>query len=116
MSHDLSLKETQKEWHGSYSAYAIGLIASFILTCTSFYLVMVRPVANHIIIGAIITLAVIQAIFQVLFFLHVGKEDKPRWETLLFFFMVLVVLIIVLGSLWIMYDLDARVMIGMDGR
>ena len=39
-----------------------------------------------------------------------GQEAKPRWETLIFCFMVLILLIIVIGSLWIMNDLNERVM------
>ena len=32
----------------------------------------------------IVALALLQAIVQLLFFLHVGQEAKPRWETLVF--------------------------------
>jgi len=48
------------------------------------------------------------------FFLHVGEEAKPRWEIISFYFMVVVLFIVVLGTLWIMFDLNTRVMSGMD--
>jgi cytochrome o ubiquinol oxidase operon protein cyoD len=51
---------------------------------------------------------------QLRFFLHLGQEAKPRWETMIFYFMVLVLLIIALGSLWIMHDLEERVMSNME--
>ena len=57
-----------------------------------------------------------QAIVQLIFFLHIGQEAKPHWETVVFCFTVLVLLIIVIGSLWIMYDLDYRLMPRMQGN
>jgi len=116
MSTDLSLKEAFKEWHGSYKSYFIGFTASTILTIISFSLVLVSGLTGAALAYSVTTLAVIQAAFQVIFFLHVGQEAKPRWETLVFYFMLLVLFIIAIGSLWIMYDLDERVMSGMDAN
>lgn len=110
MSDDLSLKETQKEWHGTLKSYLIGFIASLALTGTSFFLVIYRLLPGQTLIYTIVALALVQAIFQLLFFLHVGQEAKPRWETVVFYFMVMVLFIIAIGSLWIMYDLNNRVM------
>jgi heme/copper-type cytochrome/quinol oxidase subunit 4 len=41
-------------------------------------------------------------------FLHLGNEAKPRLKLLVFGFMALVVMILVFGSLWIMYSLNYR--------
>lgn len=101
-SHEPSLKEIQKEWHGSYKAYAIGLVLSLALTGASFLLFH----HTYLLMG----LALIQAVVQLIFFLHLGQEAKPKWETLSFYFMVLILLIVVVGTLWIIYDLDKRVM------
>ena len=110
MSDDLSLAEIQKEWHGTLRAYCIGLIASVLLTGASFFLVMTRLFSGYTTIAIIFALAVVQAVVQLRFFLHVGEEPKPRWESGIFFFMVLVLLIVLVGSLWIMYDLNKRMM------
>ena len=40
MSHELSLNEIKKEWHGTLKSYVIGFIASLILTAISFSLVI----------------------------------------------------------------------------
>lgn len=114
MEHELSLKEIQKEWHGTYKAYAIGFVASILLTIISFSLVITNLITGQALVFAIVGLALVQAIFQLLFFLHVGQEAKPRWETLVFCFMLMILLIIAVGSLWIMYDLNQRVMSGMS--
>lgn len=110
MDEDLSLEQMQKEWHGTLRSYLIGFAACILLTATSFSLIIARPFPEWILVHAVIVLALAQAILQLRFFLHLGQEDKPQWETIVFYFMVLVLLIIVLGSLWIMFDLNERVM------
>lgn len=113
MSAELSLKEIQKEWHGTLKSYVIGFLASLLLTAFSFGLVITNMLSGHILMYTLIGLAVVQAIVQLLFFLHVGQEAKPRWETIAFSATVLFVLILVIGTLWVMHDLDERVMSGM---
>lgn len=115
MNHDLSLSETKKEWHGTLKSYVIGFFASLILTALSFGLVVSKVLLGQTLIFSLIALAIVQAIVQLLFFLHLGQEERPRWESLIFYFMVLVLIIIALGSLWIMYDLNDRVMVNMVG-
>lgn len=110
MHDDLSLSEIKKEWHGSLRAYLIGFLVSLVLTSASFLLVMTKALSGTHLIFAIVGLAIIQAFVQLFFFLHLGQEEKPRWESLVCAFMILVLLIIALGSLWVMYNLNDRMM------
>lgn len=110
MSSELSLKEIKKEYHGSLISYIIGFILSLILTLLSFLLVAFEIFPPYVLTYTIVGFALFQAFIQMIFFLHLGQEDPPQWETLVFYFMILVLVIIVLGTLWIMYDLDERVM------
>ncbi len=112
--HELSLKETKKEWHGTLKGYLIGFIACLVLTGASFLLVLNRPFSEAVLVYLLAALALVQAIFQLLCFLHLGQEDKPRWESFTFYFMVVALIIIAVGSLWIMFDLNYRVMGGMS--
>jgi cytochrome o ubiquinol oxidase operon protein cyoD len=114
MSGELNLKEIQNKWHGSIKSYAIGFTASLLLTVASFFLVIMKVLPGKLLIFTILGLALTQAIFQLLYFLHLGKEGHPRWETLVFFFMVMVLLIVSLCSIWIMTDLNARMMTDMN--
>lgn len=59
---------------------------------------------------AITILAVAQLLVQLVFFLHMGKESKPRWNAIVFSFMLLVVGIIVIGSIWVMNNLHYNMM------
>lgn len=113
MTHELSLNEIKKEYHGTLKAYLIGFAASLVLTTISFVLVITQVLSGYYLIHTIVGLALVQAILQLRFFLHVGQEAKPRWESLVFYFMVLILLIVALGSLWIMHDLNERVMLDM---
>jgi cytochrome o ubiquinol oxidase operon protein cyoD len=110
MTTELSLKEIQKEWHGTYKSYIMGFIVCLLLTGASFFLVYTKLLSGYAFIYTIIGLAFVQAIVQVIFFLHVGQEAKPRWETISFCLMVMFLLILVIGSLWVMNDLNERVM------
>ncbi len=114
MSDQNSLAEIQKKWHGTIKSYVIGFFASILLTGLAFYLTLSQLIKGQTLIVTLAGLGIVQAIIQLIFFLHVGKEDKPRWELLLCLFMVGVLFVIVLGSLWIMYDLNNRVMAGME--
>jgi cytochrome o ubiquinol oxidase operon protein cyoD len=113
MDDERSLEEVQKEWHGSTKAYVSGFILCLLLSIASFSLVVFKPFGENYLPHILIGLALVQAAFQMIFFLHIGQEAKPRWETIAFAFTILVLLIIMIGSLWIMHDLNERVMAGM---
>ena len=114
MSHDLSLEEMKKHWHGTMRSYLIGFILAIVLTAASFYLAYARLFEGPALVFALVGLGIVQAVAQVVFFLHVGQEAHPKWESAVFWFMTLLLLAVVLGTLWIMFDLDNRVMAGMD--
>ncbi len=114
MHDEHSLEQIRKEYHGSLTAYLTGLFVSLFLTICSFYIVWASALPSHLLHYSIVALALLQAAVQLRLFMHLGKEEKPRWETISFIFMLTCLLIIVLGSIWIMYDLNNRVMSGMD--
>lgn len=91
---------------GNIASYSRGFALSVILTLGAYF-----AVADHWLNGWAITifiavLAVLQLSVQLFFFLHLGKETRPRLNLLLFSFMALMVLTIVIGSLWIMHNLN----------
>lgn len=94
--------------HGSLKSYLIGFIISIILTLLAFYLVAGNYFNDVVLDSAIVSLGVIQAFVQLFFFLHLGEESEPRWNFMAFLFMAGVIVILVAGTLWIMYHLDYR--------
>lgn len=110
MSEERSLKELQKGWPQTLRLYLTGFLGSLVLTLLSFSLAAAKLFPRPFLIGVLSFLAVAQFFVQLVFFMHFGKEAKPRWMMLVFYFMVLVVAILVLLSLWIITDLNHRVM------
>jgi cytochrome o ubiquinol oxidase operon protein cyoD len=100
--------------HSTLKSYLIGFGLSLVFTLAAYFLVSEHLLNGWALGASIGVLALLQAAVQLLYFLHLGKEGKPHWNTLVFVFMFLVLLIIILGSLWIMYSLDYRVMDTMD--
>ncbi len=66
--------------------------------------------AKDLMILAIMLCAALQLVVQVVFFLHIGEDAKPRWKSISFAFTSFVILILVGGSLWIMYNLNYHTM------
>lgn len=105
---DRALIEIQRKWHGSWQSYLIGFFMCLFLTGTAYFIVLSNQYSGVTLLVTLSALAILQAIAQLLFFLHVSKEPKPYLETIMLLFMILVIVIIVFGSLWIMYDLNYR--------
>lgn len=98
------------------SSYTVGFILSVGLTLGAYVIVDTHTMSGHMVyehhrvVMAIMTFALLQLLVQVVFFLHLGTEKKPRWNSVAFLFMLLTVLIIDIGSLWIMDNLNRHMM------
>ncbi|WP_042279265.1 cytochrome o ubiquinol oxidase subunit IV [Candidatus Protochlamydia sp. R18] len=110
MCHELNLDDVKKEWHGTIKSYVIGFTASLILTLLSFSFVFFKILNGQDLVYTLIGFALTQTFVQLVFFLHIGQEPKPRWESIALGFTILILLIVVIGSLWIMHDLNERMM------
>lgn len=95
---------------GTFRAYVIGFVSALVLTICAYLLVVNHHGTGNTngVEAAIIGLALVQFGVQLWFFLHLGKETRPRWKLLVLAMMVMVVLILVFGSLWIMDNLNYR--------
>lgn len=95
-----------------YVSYFAGFGFSLGLTLCAFALAKIQSDSQGlaypelVAVAILAGLAVIQLIVQLVFFFHLGREPKPRLNTVSFLFMLMVVGIIAFGSLWIMYNLN----------
>lgn len=94
--------------HGTFRSYLTGYSLSIALTLAAYLLVVHKRFTNFVVISAIVALALVQFLIQLVFFLHLGRETKPRWKLFVLIFMIIVVSILVFGSLWIMNNLNYR--------
>jgi cytochrome o ubiquinol oxidase operon protein cyoD len=98
--------------HGNFVSYIAGFGLSVLLTLTAFYLVYQhnhsqQPIFSHkYLMGALLVLALSQLFVQLLFFLHLDRESKPLWNLQVAILAAGVVLILVIGSIWIMNNLN----------
>jgi cytochrome o ubiquinol oxidase operon protein cyoD len=76
------------------------------LTLAAYFTVVNGVLSGRTVIMAIAGLAIAQLLVQLVFFLHLHRETKPRLNLIVFLFMLMVVGIVVVGSLWIMENLD----------
>jgi cytochrome o ubiquinol oxidase operon protein cyoD len=92
--------------------YSIGYGISILLTAVAYILTLFHVSSDNevfthpFLIASLLVLAIGQFIIQVIFFLHLSFAKSKRWNLILFLFMVGVVSILALGSLWIMYNLN----------
>ena len=96
--------------HGSVKSYLIGFVLSVILTAIPFWLVMEGTASHGVILGAVVTTAVVQIFVHLAYFLHMNTSSEERWNLVALVFTVLIIAIVVGGSLWIMYNLNINMM------
>lgn len=107
-------EHTNTHQHGSIKSYVIGFVLSIVLTLISYFLVERHLLTGFHLIGTIIGVGIIQVVVQLFFFLHLGQESKPFWNFQMFVYTVTAIVILVWGTIWIMDNLDYRMMDDMN--
>ncbi|MBP6918441.1 MAG: cytochrome o ubiquinol oxidase subunit IV [Legionellaceae bacterium] len=106
--HEITFDADTGASYGTYQSYTVGFVSSILLTLFSFFLVAysaLPPKTLYIVIGA---LAITQFFVQLVFFLHLNTHSKTAWNLLSFLFTLVVVLVLIIGTMWIMYNLYAN--------
>ena len=101
--------------HSTLSGYMAGFILSIILTAIPFWLVMAKVIADRntavLVLGGF---AVAQILVHMVYFLHMTGKSEEGWTLLTTIFTIIVVVIMLSGSLWVMYHLNVNMMPQMD--
>ncbi|MFO0920174.1 MAG: hypothetical protein U0451_00710 [Candidatus Saccharimonadales bacterium] len=92
----------------SIKTYIFGTIITVALTFGSYFLVTNEIISGTLALITISIFAIMQFIVQSVLFLHVGMDKKPKFHTAIFLYIIMTILILVLCSMWIMYNLDYR--------
>jgi cytochrome o ubiquinol oxidase operon protein cyoD len=96
--------------HLSRRGYLIGFLLSVVLTAGPFWLAMTGTLDARTAAMVIIAAAVIQILVHTICFLHVNTTSENGWTLLAYAFAAVMVLIVISGSLWIMYHLNQNMM------
>jgi cytochrome o ubiquinol oxidase operon protein cyoD len=93
--------------HGLRS-YLTGFILALVLTAIPFGIVVSGSLPKTTTMAAIAVAAIAQVLVHLRYFLHLDLKSTPRENLLAIAFAGVLILIMVGGSLWIMFDLHAR--------
>lgn len=95
---------------GTLKSYVLGYVLSLALTLIPYFLVVRDVSTRGILIATIFGFALAQLVVQLVFFLHLRAESRPRWNLLVLVFTIFIVGVVVIGSLWIMHNLNSNMM------
>ncbi len=96
--------------HVTSSSNTTGFIISLLLTLVSFGMVASGNFSTSLTLSVIVTLAVLQIIAQMHFFLHLDTSTEQRWNVMSFIYTMVIIVFLVVGTLWIMYNTGIRMM------
>ncbi|RNF36008.1 cytochrome o ubiquinol oxidase subunit IV [Paracoccus methylarcula] len=97
--------------HGSYRGYITGFLLSVVLTAIPFGLVMAGGFESHLLtVGMVVGCAIVQVLVHMVYFLHMNSRAEEGWTLLSTLFTVIIVVIMIAGSLWVMYHLNTNMM------
>lgn len=116
MNIDPKSQSSGRKGEASLRSYFWGFVLSVVLTLAAYILVEIHINSLHeiiphsILIPAVLILAVIQLLVQLIFFMHLASENGPRWKLAVFISTIGIILIIVVGGIWIMNHLNYNMM------
>ncbi|SFM14459.1 cytochrome o ubiquinol oxidase operon protein cyoD [Paenibacillus sp. 1_12] len=94
--------EPHHDHGGSLKSYTIGFILSIVLTIIPLVLVMNHMLNATATLVIILLIAILQFAVQMIFFMHIREEQKPRYNLMALILGLVILVTIVSGSVWIM--------------
>lgn len=102
--------ESEHQWNINLKPVVVGFVLSLLCTFAAYLIVSTGILRPRLYLGAVLFLGILQTAFQFIFFFSLANEKNPRWNLIMFFFMGLVILLVVGGSVWIMDNLNYHMM------
>jgi cytochrome o ubiquinol oxidase subunit IV len=97
--------------HGSLKSYLIGFALSIILTVIPFAVVMAGGLpSKHLTIALVLGAAMVQILVHMIYFLHMKSSSEEGWTMISLLFTVVLLVIMLSGSVWVMYHMNANMM------
>ncbi|HHW4680152.1 MAG TPA: cytochrome o ubiquinol oxidase subunit IV [Xylella taiwanensis] len=91
-------------------SYLIGFVLAVILTAIPFAMVMNGGFSKGITVTVISVLAAVQMLVHLVYFLHMDRSPEQRSNVQVALFSLLIIGIVVIGSLWVMHNLNLHMM------
>jgi cytochrome o ubiquinol oxidase subunit IV len=100
----------EHESRASYLTYTVGLVLAIVATIVSFVVAQTNLLWAPGIPAGLIVLAFAQIGVHLVFFLHLGSGPDSTNNILALAFGVLIVFLIIIGSIWIITNLNSNMM------
>ena len=98
-------------YNASVKGYLTGFCLSVALTAIPFWLVMAKILPSSGITALVILgFAMVQIVVHMVYFLHMNTRVEGGWSMLALLFTAVLVLIMLSGSIWVMYHLNTNMM------
>ncbi|QIL91088.1 cytochrome o ubiquinol oxidase subunit IV [Microbulbifer harenosus] len=107
---DLHADHSHETDHGSVKSYLVGFALSVILTAIPFWAVMTAQFDKATNIWLMVTMAIVQVVVHLKYFLHLNFSEQGRANTFAFLFTALIIVMVVGLSIWIIYASNAMMM------
>jgi cytochrome o ubiquinol oxidase operon protein cyoD len=102
--------------HGSMRSYVTGFVLSVILTAIPFAIVMAGGLpSKHLTVLIVLGCAAVQIVVHMIYFLHMNSRSEQGWTLISLIFTVIILFILLSGSIWVMYHMNANMMPAMPG-
>lgn len=95
-------QEEASQSHGSVKSYTVGFILSIVLTIIPIMIVLNGWLEGMTNVVVLMIFAVIQMAIQLIFFMHLREEKKPRYNLISLILGLFIIVVIVAGSIFIM--------------
>ncbi|TXN19976.1 cytochrome-c oxidase [Methylobacterium sp. WL9] len=107
---DSPVEDRSQSRQSDLITYGVGYGLALLLTCLAFALVYWRWASGATALGLVYALALVQAIVHVRCFLHIDLKRSARDDLQLILFSTLIVLLMVGGTLVVLFNLRMRMM------
>ena len=97
-------------YHATAKGYLVGFVLAVILTAIPFWLVMAKVLPPEATKFIILGFAAVQVVVHMVYFLHLNAKVEGGWSMLATIFTLIVVVIMLAGSIWVMYHMNANMM------
>ncbi len=104
------MSEKEQSFKDDLRFYLIGFAIALALTIIPFLVVVSGLVSFAASLGIICGFGLLQIVIHFRFFLHIDMSEQKREDLLLILFSTLLLVIMALGTIWIMGNLAERMM------